>query len=478
MNACFRPSILASLLTLLIGLTGCSKNTNQQITSEHSQSPTISNAAPPDTIPVEKDPIEKEASKASVDVGLASDWKSFEKTDLIDEALRVMDLLVERFPNSADAHEARARVQLLIGQAQEAKKSWERCLELIPNYGYAFHGLGLIETRLSHYQQAISYYQKALETIPNYRDSVRELSDAYLKDGQTEPSAKALEEYLAINPDDSEFWLRLGQTYNAGLEFDKARAAFEKSLALADENPKAEQGLIIALIRLGDRQRAKELSDKAKLRPTRENDSIEELLKNERTDIASRYLFAALVYKNFQRFTESTLLLERAHEYSPTNTQVLEALVEQTLRDQSLEKAYTYSTQLIQINNRNPSYHFGAGAIAEKLKRPKEATLHYRQVIELAPRDPKAYRHLVNLLLSSRESLNEAETLAQTWSELESGPVPLAYLASAQAMQNKLIDAEKNLQKAIKLDPESTELQRRLADVREHLKDNAVLPKQ
>lgn len=473
MNVCFRSSILVSLLTTLLGLTGCSNSTKKQIAKEPSQNPTASNAATPDT-PL----IEKETSTTTVDVGLSDDWKSFEKTDLIDEALRVMDLLVERFPNSADAHEARARVQLLIGQAQEAKKSWERCLEIVPNYGYAFHGQGLIETRLSHYKEAISYYQKALETIPNYRDSVRELSDAYLKDGQTKPSAKALEEYLASYPDDSEFWLRLGQTYNAALEFDKARVAFEKSLTLADENPKAEQGLIIALIRLGERQRAKELADNAKLRPVRENDSIEELLKNERTDIASRYWFAALVYKSFQRLAESRLLLERAHEYAPTNTQVLEGLIEQTLRDQSLEKAYAYSTQLIQINNRNPSYSFGAGAIAEKLKRPEEATLHYRQVIELAPRDPKAYRQLINILLSSKESLGEAEILAQTWSELENSPVPLAYLASAQAMQNKLIDAEKNLQKALKLDPKSTELQRRLVEVRKHLENNATSPRQ
>ncbi len=106
--------------------------------------------------------------------------------------------------------------------------------------------------------------------------------------------------------------MRLGQTYNAGLEFDKARAAFEKSLALADENPKAEQGLIIALIRLGDRQRAKELSDKAKLSQHEKTTRLKNYLKTNERIFASRYLFAALVYKNFQRFTESTLLLERA----------------------------------------------------------------------------------------------------------------------------------------------------------------------
>lgn len=459
------------MIAMQLSLTGCNRSSDQQSAQAHtekSSSSKVTVTSPP--------PIEAKSQPVSLDVGLSNDWKSFEKTDLIDEALRVMDLLVERFPKSADAHEARARVQLLIGQAQEAKKSWEKCLELIPNYGYAFHGLGLIETRLSHYKEAISYYQKALETIPNYRDSVRELSDAYLKDGQTQPSAKALKDFLTINPDDSEFWLRLGQTYNAALEFENARNAFEKSIALADENPKAEQGLIITLIRLGDRQRAKELADKAKLRPVRENDSIEELLKNERTDIASRYWFAALVYKSFQRYAESTLLLERAHEYSPTNTQVLEGLIEQALRDQSLEKAYTYSTQLIQINDKNPSYAFGAGAIAEKLKRPTEAAIHYRRVIELAPRDPKAYRQLITILLSSKERLSEAETLAQTWSELENSPIPLAFLASAQAMQNKLIDAEKNLLMALELDPNSKELQQRLTEVKKHLENNVASP--
>jgi tetratricopeptide (TPR) repeat protein len=444
---------------------GCENKTSKQPNKQPEPiQPTLVDAQPNSN---ERVPL---PAAEPLDVGLSQDWESFQKTDLIDEALRVMDLLVERFPDSADSHEARARVQLLIGQTAEAKKSWERCLQLVPNYGYAFHGLGLIETKMSQYKAAIALYQKALETIPNYRDSARELSDAYLKDGQPKLSAKTLEDYLAVKPDDSEFWLRLGQTYNAGLVFDKAKSAFEKSLELADDNPKAEQGLMIALIRLGDRERAKELADKAKQRPNRENDPIEELLKNERTDIANRYWFAALVYKSFKRYQESAELLERAHLYNPTNTQVLESLVEQSIREESLDQAYSYSLQLVTLNETNPSYSFGAGAMAEKLKRASDAAAHYRKVIELAPRDPKAYRQLITISLTSKSNLPEAEALAKAWSEFDNTAVPLAYLASAQAMQNKLVDAEKNLTKAVELDPNSKELQQRLVEVRNNLR--------
>ncbi len=339
-----------------------------------------------------------------------------------------------------------------------------------PNYGYAFHGLGLIETKFSRYKEAIALYQKALETIPNYRDSVRELSDAYLKDGQPELSAKILEAYLLTKPDDSELSLRLGQSYNAALQFDKAKFAFEKSLSLADDNPKAEQGLMIALLRLGERDRAKELAEKAKQRPIRENDSIEELLKNERTDIANRYWFASLVYRSFKRFNESSLLLERAHQYNPNNTQVIESLIEHALREKTLDQAYSYSKLLLDLDQTNPSYSFGAGAIAEKLNRNSDAANHYRKVIELAPRDPKAYRQLITICLTSKNNLAEAESLAQAWSGFDETAIPLAYLASVQAMQNKLTEAEMNLSKALALDPTSKELQQRLAEVRKELR--------
>jgi tetratricopeptide (TPR) repeat protein len=141
----------------------------------------------PQDSPISK-AIENEAS--GISVGLSDDWQNFEKTDLIEEATRVMNILAERFPNVPDAHEARARVQLLIGQTEEARKSWDRCLELNPDYGYAYHGLGLIAMKHSQYKEAVRLFQKALETIPNYRDSVRELSDAFLRMGRLSPLQK------------------------------------------------------------------------------------------------------------------------------------------------------------------------------------------------------------------------------------------------------------------------------------------------
>jgi tetratricopeptide (TPR) repeat protein len=403
------------------------------------------------------------------DVGLSLDWQSFQKTDLVDEAVRVVDKLTERFPDSPDAHEARARVLLLIGQTEEAKASWLKCLELDSNYGYAFHGLGLIETKLSRFKEAIEYYKMALERIHNYKDSVRELSDAYLKDGQIELAAKSLEDFLTINPTDSEFWLRLGQTHNAGLDFAKAKPAFEKSLSLATDNPKAEQGLITALIRLGERERAKELAERVKLRPKRENDSLEQLLVNERIDISSRYWLAALVYRNFQCYPEAELLLDRASTYDPNNTKVLESLIEQLIKREDFESAFQKTVQLTEVDGSNPSYAFGTASLADKLGKVSDANLFYRRVIELAPNDPKAYKQLTTLLLSKIQKPEEAEMVALSWKEKDPSAVPLAFLASAQAMQGKLRDAEMNLAKALELDPKSEELKTRLAQVRKAL---------
>ncbi|MFN7840552.1 MAG: tetratricopeptide repeat protein [Pirellula sp.] len=403
------------------------------------------------------------------DVGLSMDWKSFQKTDLVDEAVRVVNKLIERFPDSPDAHEARARVLLLIGQTEEAKVSWLKCLELAPDYGYAFHGLGLIETKLSRFKEAIEYYKKALERIHNYKDSVRELSDAYLKDGQIELAAKSLEDFLTINPSDSEFWLRLGQTHNAGLNFAKAKPAFEKSLLLANDNPKAEQGLITALIRLGERERAKELAERVKSRPKRENDSIDQLLVNERIDISSRYWVAALVYRNFQCYAEAELLLERASNYDPKNTKVLEMLIEQLIKREEFESAFQKTVRLTELDVSNPSYAFGAASLAEKLKKVSDAAHFYRCVIELAPNDSKAYKQLTTLLLSEMRKPEEAEMVALSWKEKDASAVPLAFLASAQALQGKLRDAEVNLTKAVELDPASEELKNRLAQVKRAL---------
>jgi Flp pilus assembly protein TadD len=160
------------------------------------------------------------------------------------------------------------------------------------------------------------------------------------------------------------------------------------------------------------------------------------------------------------------LLLQRAHEYDQSNTKVLESLIEQYIRQGDLQSAYQCTLKLMELAPVNPSYAFGAATLAEKLNRNDDAKQYYRRVIELAPQDGKAYRQLVSLLVSDLNGLREAEEVAKAWTKIDTSAIPLAFLANSQAMQGKLMEAERSLERAIAIDPKSKELQDRLGHLR------------
>jgi len=89
----------------------------------------------------------------------------------IEQALSVSDVLVERFPDYAEAWNKRATVRYLAGDPDGSVADIERTLELEPRHFGAISGLGLIFLRQDDLVGALSAFEAVLALSPASRSA-------------------------------------------------------------------------------------------------------------------------------------------------------------------------------------------------------------------------------------------------------------------------------------------------------------------
>lgn len=84
----------------------------------------------------------------------------------LDDALIAFQILVEKCPDFAEAHNKLATLLFLMGQFDESVKECEEVLRRIPHHFGALNGLGLCLYELKRFEEAILVFQRALEVQP------------------------------------------------------------------------------------------------------------------------------------------------------------------------------------------------------------------------------------------------------------------------------------------------------------------------
>ncbi len=83
-----------------------------------------------------------------------------------DDALIVLQILVDKCPDFSEAHNKLATLLFLMGQYDEAVKECEQVLRRIPHHFGALNGLGMCLYELKRFEEAIRIFQRALEVQP------------------------------------------------------------------------------------------------------------------------------------------------------------------------------------------------------------------------------------------------------------------------------------------------------------------------
>jgi tetratricopeptide (TPR) repeat protein len=88
------------------------------------------------------------------------------RADLREDALKVLNMIVQIAPGYVEGWNQRATIYFMLGRDAESVADIQKVLQLEPRHFGALAGLGLIHMRANNWKSAIASFERALELHP------------------------------------------------------------------------------------------------------------------------------------------------------------------------------------------------------------------------------------------------------------------------------------------------------------------------
>ena len=220
------------------------------------------------------------------------------------QAIAELKRALELAPNSDEGYRRLGNAYLNVGQKELAIRALKKAVELNPYYWVNLNSLGEGYRETGNYDEALKYFHKVTEVEPQnqvgfanlgvvyvsmgrYQDSIEPLEKAMQLDPQPEvisnlgtsyfylhrydDAVRQFEKAVELNPSDETMMGNLADGYRAAKQMDKAKATYDKAIALAFRalrvNPRsaATMGdLALYFARKGDAVQATEFLKRAR----------------------------------------------------------------------------------------------------------------------------------------------------------------------------------------------------------------------
>lgn len=166
-----------------------------------------------------RDPEEKEALKGWFEASY--------KRGAYEQAVEAMQALVKLDRWSCGPLLELVRAYRMLNEFSQARVHAERCLKIVPGHSNAHYLLGRISFQQGELERAKKELQKALQSDPNHVEALYWLATVELKQGLAAPALANLEKAVSLHPDHA------GARYALALEYARQgrREEAEKQLA-------------------------------------------------------------------------------------------------------------------------------------------------------------------------------------------------------------------------------------------------------
>ena len=384
---------------------------------------------------------------------------------LLEELNQVTDYTQQRVPDHPDSLEIAARVQLWLGNTEEAASLWERCLQLNPRYGHAYFGLGSLAAQKGQYEVAADFLRKAIQFPPTSPEALGTLGEALINAGKMEEAIAALSR--SPSPPSARQQALLGQAYLQTQNYEAARTHYVQAVNLDPYLSDARYGLAMACGRLGKTDEAVKQTArfnelragerKIRAEGKRDYDDVEAT----RREVARKYtdVGALLVSRGFGSQAEKAW--QRAAKLSPQDVNCRQALAWLYRQANKREDAIGMLTQLAELNPNGIEYPLEMGRIHTELGNFDAADQMFQQVRKIAPRDPTGYLAAARLYVDNQCNLPEAVSLAREAVTLEARASNYELLSQALEINGDRTEALAAIEHALKLEPDEPRFQQR-----------------
>jgi tetratricopeptide (TPR) repeat protein len=329
------------------------------------------------------------------------------------------------------------------------------------------------------YKEARGQYEQALRIDPNNNSARLSLAKTLLKMGEAAVAIPSVQDYISRVPSDYEGYLVLGEAYRWQGDFAKAEEQLWHAVKLKPENYDARYTLGMVLARTGRTDEAKtELEEAKKLNPYAEGAHYE-----------LSHIYARM--KDIRRAKEEAdaFQLDRDRNGEALTIDLLRIKGDDFLRKGNAQDAANTYREAIKINPVDPGMHYNLALALTKLGDQTGEKQELERAVELGPKVAEAHNRLGTIYLAEgkiREAQKEFEsaialnpTLVEAMNNLgtlygrmddNQAAIQLfreavwvqpqfapghANLGLALAADGKLKEAERELNEAVRLDPQN-----------------------
>lgn len=386
---------------------------------------------------------------------------------LLEELIQVTTDLQHRFPHNPDSLEISARVQLWLGNTDEAVGLWQKCLQLDPSYGHAYYGLGTVAAKRGDYESAADFFRKANQLPPISPHTQVPLADALINTGQIEEAISVLNGSALTGPPSAQRETLLGQAYLQAKNYETARIHFDRAANIDPHFSDAQYGLAMVFGRLGKSEEAagcmarfNELrTQERKIRTAdkREYDDVEAT----RWEVARKYTDVGALFFSQDLVPEAEKIWQRAAKLAPKDANCRQALAWLYRQAGRREDAIRVLQQLADLTPDAIQYPLEIGRIQAELGQYDTALKLFQHVREKAPHDPDGYLAAARLYVDMKSSPSQAVALATKGVVLECTAANYELLSQAHELDGDREQAIAAIVLAMNMDPDEPRYQKR-----------------
>ncbi|MEW5977873.1 MAG: tetratricopeptide repeat protein [Acidobacteriota bacterium] len=388
-------------------------------------------------------------------------------------------------PDDAAAHYKQGLESFDKGEYERAEMEFRKAAQLAPTRPEPHLYLGRIAGAKG--QPAEPSFQKAIDLNPGFSEAHHSLGVYYLQHGSLAQARKSLEKATNLSPGTWVFHLDLGTACLNLSDYATARQHFEETIRLAGKDRTAlfaanfNLGLVCRAA--GDQAGALNHFQKAESLSAPRIDlalTLSDLYQKVQQPARARE--ALLKVKEILRPSpEQTLSLGHqilAGRFSPQLLNELEKLLNSLpqsfevahclgvvfFKQAEWERAEQAFRRALSLKGDQPQTYFLLGKLYAHSERTK-ALAALEQCLEMAPGHDAAWRDLTNLLLADERFDEAVRRLEGLTARFPDRAFPRVLLAEACFAASQVVRAERELEKAVELDPYSFAARYRLGFV-------------
>lgn len=320
---------------------------------------------------------------------------SASEAELAALATAEVERLLAKYPDHPPALSVAARKAYLFSDNAAARKAWTKALDIDPQFVEATYGLGLVAFGVDDYESAALFFQDVAYRSPGDLRVPVMLADALLHIGKTNDAILVLEQHLSSEQSSVQAWIQLGQAHLQGQNYQRAIVCFQKVLSFNPESADALYGLSRAFAAIGDKEQAKENSDK--FRQLADQDIVEdaraahELQDNKLTAdiVAQVYADVARVEQEQGDLEAAEKAMLRSYKLAPDNTEYLTQFQQLMLVRNQPREVVALSEKLLEESPKDVDLWLTLGNAYAELGDAESAVKAFETAIELNPQDER-----------------------------------------------------------------------------------------